>query len=194
MGNPRTKDSPPPQCPRMLGCTANGASTHHFRMPLPLSLRISGIMRAPLMYLIKWTNLVQSSLSGAHTLVVKNTIAVQVSDLARLVAYTVFATRLLNSTSMSCLLYMFRCYLNRSWVIMRNVKIINLTLWIRNCILSFGSFHIHSWDIDIICDHCDHSWERVIVVFVGIHSWDFNIADEKSVYICECHLMGMIAA
>jgi hypothetical protein len=44
MGNPRPKDSPPPECPRMLGCTANDASTHHFRMPLPLALRISGII------------------------------------------------------------------------------------------------------------------------------------------------------
>jgi hypothetical protein len=80
----------------MLGCTANDASTHHFRMPLPLALSISGIVRVrvPLMYLIKWTNLFQSSLSGARTLVVRNAIAVQVSDLARLVEYNVFATRL----------------------------------------------------------------------------------------------------
>jgi hypothetical protein len=78
----------------MLGCTANDASTHRFRMPLPLALMISGIVRVPLMYLIKWTNLFQSSLSGAPTLVVRNMIAVQVSGLARLVEYNVFATRL----------------------------------------------------------------------------------------------------
>jgi hypothetical protein len=46
------------------------------------------------MYLIKWTNLFQSSLSGARTLVVRNAIAVQVSGLDRLVDYNVFATRL----------------------------------------------------------------------------------------------------
>jgi hypothetical protein len=44
------------ECPHMLGCTANDASTHHFKMPLPLALSISGIVRVPLMYLIKWTN------------------------------------------------------------------------------------------------------------------------------------------
>jgi hypothetical protein len=51
---------------------------------------------------------------------------------------------------------------------MRNVEIINL--WGRNFILSFGYFCIHSWDLDIICDHWNHSWERVIIVLVGIHS------------------------
>jgi hypothetical protein len=77
---------------------------------------------------------------------------------------------------------------------MRNDEIINLNLWSRNCILSLWSFHIHSWDLYIICDHWDHSWERVIVVLAGIHSWDFNITDETTVSICECHLLGMIAA
>jgi hypothetical protein len=78
----------------MLGFTANDVSTHHFRMPLPLALSISDIVRVPLMYLIKWTNLFQSSLSGACTLVVGNAITVQVSDMARLVEYNVFATML----------------------------------------------------------------------------------------------------
>jgi hypothetical protein len=55
------------------------------------------------MYLIKWTKLLQSSLSGAHTIVVRNAIAVQVSGLDRLVEYNVFATRLWNSTALSCL-------------------------------------------------------------------------------------------
>jgi hypothetical protein len=100
MGNPHPKDRPPPECPRMLGWTANDASTHHFKMPLPLALTISSIIQVPLMYLIMWTNLVQSSLSGSRTLIVKNAIAVQVSGLARLVAYNVFATRLWNSTSL----------------------------------------------------------------------------------------------
>jgi hypothetical protein len=76
---------------------------HYFRMPLPLALSISGIVRVPFMFLIKWTNLFQSSLSGARTLVVRNVIAVQVSGLARLVEYNVFAIRLWNSTALSCL-------------------------------------------------------------------------------------------
>jgi hypothetical protein len=87
----------------MLGWTANDASTHNFKMPLPLALNISGIVRLPLMYLIRWTNLVQSSLAGARTLVVNNAIVVQVSDMDRLVAYNVFATRLWNYTALSCL-------------------------------------------------------------------------------------------
>jgi hypothetical protein len=70
-------------------------------MPLPLSLRISGIVQVNLMYLIKWTNLVQSSLSGARTIVVNNMIeiAVQVSGLAHLVAYVdpAFNTALMKS-------------------------------------------------------------------------------------------------
>jgi hypothetical protein len=100
MGNTRPKDRPPLECPRMLGWTVNDESTHHFKMPLQLALKIIGIVRVPLMYLLMWTNLVQSSLSGSRTLVVKNAIAVQVSGLDRLVAYKVFATRLWNSTAL----------------------------------------------------------------------------------------------
>jgi hypothetical protein len=100
MGNPRPKDRPPAECPRMLGWTDNDTSTHHFKFPLQLALKISGIVRVPLMYLIMWTNLVQSSLSGSRTLVVNNAIAVQVYGLACLVAYKVFAARLWNSTSL----------------------------------------------------------------------------------------------
>jgi hypothetical protein len=103
MGHPCHKYSPPRECPRMLGCTANDASTHHFRMPLQFALRISGIVRLPLRYLIKCIMLVQSSLSGALTLVVKNASEVQVSGLARLAAYNVLANRLWNSTTLSCL-------------------------------------------------------------------------------------------
>ena len=77
----------------MLGRTANDASTHHFKIPLPLVLRISGSVRMPLVYLIMWTNLAQLSRLGARTLVVRNATAVQVSGLASLVAYKVFATR-----------------------------------------------------------------------------------------------------
>ena len=52
IGNPRPKYNPPPECPRMLGWTANDASTHHFKMPLPLALRISSSVLVLLMYLI----------------------------------------------------------------------------------------------------------------------------------------------
>jgi hypothetical protein len=100
MGNTRPKDRPPPECPRMLGWTANDASTHHLKMPLPLALTISGIVRVPLMYLIRWTELVQSSLSVSSFLIVKSAIVVQVSGLARLMAYKVIATRLWNYTSL----------------------------------------------------------------------------------------------
>jgi hypothetical protein len=65
---------------------------------------------------------------------------------------------------------------------MVNVEIINLNLRGRNCILSFGSFHIHSCDLDIIFDHRDHSWEMVIVFLLVVHSWDFNVADKTPVY------------
>jgi hypothetical protein len=34
----------------------------------------------------------------------------------------------------------------------------------------------------------------VIVLLLGIHSWDFNIADKTSVSIGEGHLLGLIAA
>jgi hypothetical protein len=100
MGNTRPKDRTLRDCPRMLGWTVNDASTHHFKMPLPLALKISDIVRVPLIYLSRWTNLVQSSLSGSRTVVVKNAITVQVSGLACLVAYKVFATRLWNSTAL----------------------------------------------------------------------------------------------
>ena len=102
MGNPRPKDNPPPECPRMLGWTANNVSTHHFKIPIPLALRISGSVRVPLMYLIMWTILAQLSSSGAQTIVVGNATAVQVSGLASLVAYTVFSARLLNCKVLFC--------------------------------------------------------------------------------------------
>jgi hypothetical protein len=66
---------------------------------------------------------------------------------------------------------------------MVNVQIINLSLWGRNCILSFGSLHLHSCDLYVICDHWDHSWEMVVIFLLGVHSWDFNIADKTSVSI-----------
>ena len=94
MVNLLPKDNPPPECPRMLGWTANDASTHHFKIPLPLALRISGSVRLPLMCLIVWTNLAQSYRSCAQTILVRNATAVKVSGLACLVAYKVSATRL----------------------------------------------------------------------------------------------------
>ena len=63
----------------MLGWTANDASNHHFKITLPLTLRISGSMRMPLTYIIMWTILAQLSMSGAQTLVIRNAISVQVS-------------------------------------------------------------------------------------------------------------------
>ena len=93
-GNPHPKDNTPPECPRMLGWTANNAPTHHFKIPLLMVLRMSSSVRVPLMYLIMWTILAQSPRSGAQNIVGRNATAVQVYGLACLVAYTVFATRL----------------------------------------------------------------------------------------------------
>jgi hypothetical protein len=67
-------------------------------------------------------------------------------------------------------------------------------LWGRNCILSFGSFHIHSCALDIICDQWDHSWEMVIIFLLVVHSWDFNIADKTPMSIGESHVLGLITA
>ena len=94
MGNPRPKDNPPPECPRMLGWTVNDASTHHFKIPPPLALRIGGSVRVHLIYLIIWTILDQLYSSGDRILIIRNATAVQVSGLNRLVAYKIFATRL----------------------------------------------------------------------------------------------------
>ena len=78
----------------MLGWAENDASTHYFKITLVLALRISVSVRLPLMYLIMWNNLAQSSRSGAQTIVARNATAMQVSSLDRLVVYKVFATRL----------------------------------------------------------------------------------------------------
>ena len=94
MGNPRPKENPPTECPRILGWTANDASTHHFKIPLPLALIISGSVRVPLMYLIMWNILAQLYRLDACTTVFRNATDMQVYGLARLVAYKVFATRL----------------------------------------------------------------------------------------------------
>jgi hypothetical protein len=68
---------------------------------LPLALRIRGSVHVPLGYFIRCTSLLQSSLLGACTLVIKNSIAVHVLGLAHLVAYSVLATRLWNSMAFS---------------------------------------------------------------------------------------------
>jgi hypothetical protein len=72
------------------------------------------------------------------------------------------------------------------------VRIINLNLWIRNFIQSFGSCHSHSWDLDGICDHWGHSWEIVIFVLGRIHSWDFHISDETTMAVRELHKAWLV--
>ena len=106
MGNPRHIDSPPPECLHMLGWTAKYASTHHLKIPLPLSLRIRGRVRVPLGYHISHTNFSQSSSSGSRTLIIKNDMDVKVSGRACLMAYRVFATRLRNANTFLCLSFL----------------------------------------------------------------------------------------
>jgi hypothetical protein len=69
MGNPCPRDNPPLECPRMLGCTTQ--DQRHCASASDLSHQMDQFF--------------QSSLSGAPTLVARNAIAVQVSNLARLV-------------------------------------------------------------------------------------------------------------
>ncbi len=129
MGNPLPKNRTPPLSPCMLGWTANAASTHHFKMLAPLALRIRGSVRVPLRYFIRWTSLFQSSLWGACTLVVKNAIAVQVLVLAHLVAYSVLATRLWNSTAF--------CFRQELLVVFVNLKkVVRSSTWL--CTTSLG--------------------------------------------------------
>jgi hypothetical protein len=78
---------------------------------------------------------------------------------------------------------------------MRNVVgIINLNLWSRNFIQSFGSCHIHSWDLDGICDHWGHSLEIVIFILGRIHSWDLHIFDETTMAVRERHKAWLVFA
>ena len=86
IGNPRPKDKPPPECPHILGWTANYASNHHFKIPLPLSLRVSEGLIVTMRCYIRCIHLAQSSSPGARTLVVVNAMGVQVSGLALLAA------------------------------------------------------------------------------------------------------------
>ena len=100
IGNTRPKDKPPPECTCILGWTEKYASTQNFKIPLPLALRVRRSVRVPLMHCIRFIILDQFSLFIARTLVVNNVIVVQVSGLARLVGYEVFATRLCDSTNL----------------------------------------------------------------------------------------------
>ena len=57
--NPRPTDNPPPECPHILGWTANDSSTDHVKISLLLALRVMGSMRVPMMYPINglaWPN------------------------------------------------------------------------------------------------------------------------------------------
>ena len=101
IGNLRPKGNPPPECHRILGWTANYASTDHFKIPLPLELRVSKSLLVPLRYRIICTNFSQYSSSGDFTLVFRNAMDFQVSDISLLLAYKVFATRLWNSMNFS---------------------------------------------------------------------------------------------
>ena len=56
IGNPRLKDKPPLEYTRILGWNAKDSSTLHFKIPLPLELRVSEILLVPLRYCIIWTN------------------------------------------------------------------------------------------------------------------------------------------
>jgi hypothetical protein len=44
MGNPLPIDNPPPVCPLMLGWMVKEPSTHPLTMPVPLALRMRGIL------------------------------------------------------------------------------------------------------------------------------------------------------
>ena len=92
IGNPHPKDKPPLVCPHILLLTKNDAPTQQFNIPLPLALRVSGSVRMPLMYCIKWTSLDRSLSSGACNVILKNAMAMQVSGRAHFVAYKFFAT------------------------------------------------------------------------------------------------------
>jgi hypothetical protein len=94
IGKPLPIVNTPPVWLRILGCTANEASTYHINTPLPSALKIRGQSLSMLRYFIRWLNFLQSSISGALTLVVRNEIAVLTSGLARLLTYKVLATRL----------------------------------------------------------------------------------------------------
>ena len=56
IGNSRLKDKPPPEYTRILGWNEKDSPTLHFKIPLPLALRVSEILLVPLRYCIICTN------------------------------------------------------------------------------------------------------------------------------------------
>jgi hypothetical protein len=57
IGKPRPMVSPAPVWSHTLGLTANDPSTHHFEIPVPQALRISGNFPVPLKWCMRWTSL-----------------------------------------------------------------------------------------------------------------------------------------
>ena len=94
-------ESPPPVCPLMLRWTVNDLSIHHFRIHAPPATRMSGIFLVFLRYFIRLANLFKFSMSGSPTPVVRNENYLQVSGIAFLLVYSVFATRLWNPLAFS---------------------------------------------------------------------------------------------
>ena len=82
IGDQCLKDKPPPEGPSILGWSVKDAYTHNFKIPLSLELRVSESLIVPLRYRIRCTNLDQLSLLEDYTLVIRNTMAAQVSGLA----------------------------------------------------------------------------------------------------------------
>ena len=81
--------------------------------PFKKALRVSKILRMPLMYCIRCTNLYQSPSLVSPTLVLRNEMAVQVSDLALLLEYKIFATRLWKSTTFSWSIFLQSLFTTR---------------------------------------------------------------------------------
>ena len=76
IGKRHPKYKPPPECPCVVVWTANNALTHHFKIPLPLALRVSLSLLVPLRYHIRYNNLTQFSSLGARTIVFRNSMYV----------------------------------------------------------------------------------------------------------------------
>ena len=56
MGNTRPRYKAPSECPHILGPTANDSSTHNFKIPLHLALRVSERFIVTLGYCIRFAN------------------------------------------------------------------------------------------------------------------------------------------
>ena len=61
IGKPLPKETPPPVCPLMLGCTPKDPYTYHLMIPLVLALRIRGSSLVPCRYFIIWVSLAKLS-------------------------------------------------------------------------------------------------------------------------------------